>query len=138
MLTRLFSSDFIDEFFGKDWVLDSNERRRGVNVPSVNIRETNEAFIIELAAPGMQKEDLKIDLNKNVLSIFSEVNTEDQEGDKFLRREFVYNTFRRSFTLPRYADASKIAAKYENGVLFVTIPKREEAIDRGIREINIL
>lgn len=138
MLTRFFSSDFIDEFLGKDWILDSNEKRRGVNIPSVNIQETNRTFIIELAAPGMKKEDLKIDLNKNILSIFSEVNIKDKDDEKFLRREFVYNAFRRSFTLPRYADASKIAAKYENGVLFVTIPKREEAIDKGVREINIL
>ncbi|HEX7367864.1 MAG TPA: Hsp20/alpha crystallin family protein [Pelobium sp.] len=98
------------------------------NVPAANVSETEGAYTLDLAAPGLKKEDFKIALDKDVLTVSAEVKTEsNEEGKKFNKREFSYAAFSRSFTLPDLVDHSKIEASYNNGVLQVTIPKKEEA-----------
>lgn len=97
-------------------------------VPAVNICDTSDQFEVELAAPGLQKDDFKINLERNVLSISVEKEqSAQQEGKQFTRREFSYQSFVRSFSMPESADQSAIEAKYEDGVLKVRIPKKEEA-----------
>ena len=97
-------------------------------VPAVNISETENEFQVELAIPGVKKEDLKISLDKNVLTVSSEKKTENvEQSKKFSKREYSYNAFSRSFTLPESADHSKIEADYTDGVLTLTISKKEEA-----------
>jgi HSP20 family protein len=96
--------------------------------PAVNIAETENEFHIELAVPGLKKEDFKISLDKNVLSVSAEKKAENvEEGKKYSKREYSYNSFVRSFTLPESADHGKINAEYTDGVLKLSVAKKEEA-----------
>ena len=131
----------LDEFFNKD-VLNwgSNFTNNGASMPAVNIKETAENFIVEMVAPGMNKEDFKIELDGNTLSISSQKQNrqEQKEGEFYNRREFSYQSFYRTFHLPKeVVDADKIKAKYENGLLCLTIPKKEEAKQKPVRLIDI-
>jgi HSP20 family protein len=131
-----------DDFFTKDllnWGL-SNNSSTNTTIPLVNIKETNDNFEVEMAAPGMNKEDFKVELDGNVLTIISENKDENEvkEGDRYTRREFSYQSFQRSFQLPKeVVDADKIEAKYENGVLRLLVPKKEEAKPRPPKMIQI-
>ena len=108
-------------------------------MPSVNVKETDNEFKLEIAAPGLKKEDFKLNLENNVLTIASEKEENTEEKDNgYARKEFSYYSFSRSFTLPeKVVDAEKIEAKYENGVLEILIPKREEEKPKPVREISI-
>ena len=97
------------------------------DIPAVNIKEENDKFILEMAAPGMNKDDFKINLDNYQLTISSEQKKEKKEKeDNYTRREFVYSSFSRSFTLPKTIDIDKIKADYKNGILLLTLPKKEE------------
>lgn len=117
---------------------DSFLNDRFVNkVPAVNIAETENEFHIELAVPGLKKEDFKINLDKNVLSVSAEKKTENvDEGKKYSKREYSYNSFVRSFTLPEAADYARIEAEYTDGVLKLNVAKKEEAKIQS-REISV-
>lgn len=105
-------------------------------VPATNILEKEESYEIELAAPGMKKEDFKLEVEQNVLSVvFEKEETDKKEEVEYLQREFEMDGFTRSFTIPETADVEKIKARYDNGILFVSIPKMEKA--RLSREIKI-
>jgi HSP20 family protein len=108
---------------------DSRLNDRFINkIPAVNIAETENEFQIELAVPGLKKEDFKISLDKNVLSVSAEKKTENvDEGKKYSKREYSYNSFVRSFTLPESVDYAKIDAQYNDGVLSLSVAKKEEA-----------
>jgi HSP20 family protein len=137
-MTRNSWPSLVDEFFGKDLLGNILDGYTGVNMPAVNIVEKKDDFRIEVAAPGLDKKDIKIDLNNNVLTISSEKNNEQEEkNDRFMRREFSYSSFKRSFTLPESAQIDKIAAHHNNGVLQITIPKKEEAKVKPPRNIAI-
>jgi HSP20 family protein len=131
-----------NDLFTRDlwnWNLE-NASLTGTTVPSVNIKETDNHFEVEMAAPGMKKDDFSIELDGNLLSITSEKESkeEEKEGDKYSRKEFSYQSFTRSFQLPKdVVDADKIEAKYENGVLNLVIPKKEEAKQKAPRLIKI-
>ena len=100
----------------------------GTVAPAVNISESENQFEVELAVPGLKKEDFKINLEKDVLSVSADKKTETvDENKKFSKREYSYNSFTRSFTLPESADHSKIEADYTDGILKLTIAKKEEA-----------
>ncbi|HEY5592847.1 MAG TPA: Hsp20/alpha crystallin family protein [Paludibacter sp.] len=122
-----------------DWS-NRNYSLTNTTLPSVNIKKNNDAFVVDVAAPGFDKNDLKLELNNDLLTISSEkkVETETKEGEQFTKREFSYQSFSRSFTLPNIADAEGIVANYENGILRVSIPKKEEAKPRPSRMIEIL
>ncbi|NCB67601.1 MAG: Hsp20/alpha crystallin family protein [Bacteroidia bacterium] len=130
-----------DRFFDGDLFDWSNRNFSNTNttIPSVNIKENSDAFTVEVAAPGFEKGDFKIELNLNTLSISSEkkVENETREGEVFTKREFSYQSFSRSFTLPQIADGDRIEANYQNGILTVLIPKREEAKPKPARMIEI-
>ncbi|NVO19493.1 MAG: Hsp20/alpha crystallin family protein [Bacteroidetes bacterium] len=132
----LFPS-IVDEFFGKDLPGFLN-LDYGISSPSVNILESKDEFKIEVAAPGLEKEDFKINLQNNVLTISSEKeNQQEEENKKFMRREFSYMQFSRAFSLPQTANSEQINAAYKNGVLSISIPKKEEAKEKPLREIAI-
>ena len=115
----VFGSIFNDTFFSDRMV---------ARVPAANICETADHYHVELAAPGLKKEDFKLNLERNVLSISVEQQTEaKQEERNYTKREYSYNSFVRSFTLPESADENGIQATYNEGVLMINIPKREEA-----------
>ncbi|RZA01628.1 MAG: Hsp20/alpha crystallin family protein [Sphingobacteriaceae bacterium] len=102
--------------------------RFAVGTPAVNIAETENEFEVELAVPGLKKEDFKINLEKNVLTVSAEKKAEEvNDNKKFSKREYSYSSFTRSFTLPQSADQNKIEADYTDGILKLTIAKKEEA-----------
>lgn len=106
--------------------------------PAVNIRESETDFTIEVAVPGKRKEDIKVEVEKNILTISSEEQTQHEEiNERYTRREFVYGSFRRSFTLPKTVSDDQIQATYEAGVLKLTLPKRLEALPKPKRTIEI-
>lgn len=128
-----FFNDVFDSFFSDAFISD----RMISKVPAVNIAETENEFHIELAVPGMKKEDFKINLDKNVLSISAEKKAENtEEGKRYSKKEYSYNSFVRSFTLPETVDHSKIEASYTDGILKLNVAKKEEAKVQS-REIAI-
>ena len=107
-------------------------------IAKVNIKETGDAYVVEMAVPGLKKSDFQIDLDNHVLSISTEMKEEnEQKEDNYTRREFGYSSFKRTFTLPDSVDDSKIDAKYEDGILNIHLPKREEAKQKPARTIKI-
>jgi len=130
-----------DRFFENDLFDWSNRNYSATNttLPTVNIKESDDDFEVEVAAPGFAKEDFKIELTRDILTISSdkEINNEIKEGQQFTQREFSYQSFSRSFTLPNIVDSEKIGAKYENGILRINIPKKEESKPRPARQIAI-
>lgn len=119
---------FFDDFFGKDY-LGYNSNGLVKTTPAVNVKEDSKQFVVEVAAPGLQKENFKVEINDGILIISAETKTEKTEGEetaKFTRKEFSYVSFKRSFSIDEDTiDTDNIGAKYENGVLNVTIPKKE-------------
>jgi HSP20 family protein len=110
------------------------------SLPAVNIEEQEDKYSLELAAPGKTKKDFSIELDNDLLTISSEIKEENKTENKernFTRREFSYESFKRSFTLPETVDTSKIKASYKNGVLILDLPKREEAKTQPKRMIDI-
>jgi HSP20 family protein len=140
---ELFSGlNLFDDFFSKElWNGGlNNNSTTNTTIPLVNIKETNESYEVEMAAPGMSKNDFKVELDGNVLTITSEKQNENEakDGERYSRREFSYQSFQRSFQLPKeVVDADKIEAKYENGVLRLVVPKKEEAKPKPPKMIHI-
>ncbi|GAB3502001.1 Hsp20/alpha crystallin family protein [Spirosoma knui] len=132
----------IENFFGRDINDFFNPASSAMhNVPAVNVIEHSDGFRIEVAAPGLKKEDFKLGLNHNNLTIsaYQETQKEEQEKstEKYARREFSYSSFQRTFTLPSSIDADAIQASYADGVLTINLPKREEAKVKPPRQIEI-
>lgn len=112
------------------------------NRPAVNMKEEADKHILEIAVPGVAKEDINIEIDKNMLKISAETKTEkdestDADDRKYIRREFNYSKFERSFHVPESANLEAITANYDAGVLFVTIGKKEEAVDNGPINIKV-
>jgi HSP20 family protein len=130
MLNKMFNPLYT-EFFAPN-AYDSS-----AVIPAVNISENAEKFSIELAAPGLSKEDFNIKLEKDVLVISTSKKTEEvTEGTKFTRKEFSFHSFSRSFNLPEIADQENISAEYKDGILVLSIAKKKEAIP-AVKEIKI-
>lgn len=125
----------MDELF-KDWVGGSQMVNK--SVPPVNIRETENAFIVELMSAGLKKEDFNIEVENDLLTISAEIKTEATHDEgKFTKKEFAHSSFRRSFTLPETVKEEDINAVYQDGILKLTLPKREEALPKAKRLIEI-
>lgn len=106
--------------------------------PAVNIKENEDSFEILLAAPGLTKEDFAIEIDENILKISSDIKqTEEVKEEKFSRREFSFSSFKRAFTLPETVNEDKIEASYVNGILKLSLPKKEEALPKEKRSIQI-
>ncbi len=133
-------SGFLNDFLRNDWLDFSNRNFSMTNttIPSVNIKESNDGFDLEMAAPGLGKSDFKITTSQGILKISSEKKNEVKENsdNEYSRREFSYESFCRTFTLPDSADLEKISAKYENGILLVSIPKKQ--IQKSANEQTIM
>ena len=136
------TASLFSDFFGNDF-LDWNSPSflpSGSTLPSVNLKETATAFEIELAAPGLKKEDFEIEVHNNVLSVSSEKKEEKEEKDNdgnYTRKEFNYSSFRRAFTLPNNAEENKIHASYENGVLKVVVEKKDSEVEKSPKKVEI-
>jgi HSP20 family protein len=133
---RAFRPFYMPNFFDDDFfpVLTG----RTTAMPSVNIKEDDKFFTLELAVPGIDKKDLKIDINEDVLTISSEAKNESEENkDGYKRKEFSYTSFCRSFYIPENVNKDKIEANYKDGILAVELPKEEEEKNKITRQIKI-
>lgn len=128
----------VDQFLNDSFLNWRNEMNESSRIPRVNIAETNEEFLVEMAAPGMKRDDFNIELDNDNLVISTEVQTSNEDKDSsYRRREFSYESFRRSFHLPNTVEADKIKARYQDGMLRLLIPKKEEAKRKPPRKIKI-
>lgn len=128
----------VDQFLKDTFLNWRNEVNGGITVPKTNIAETDDEFLVEMAAPGMKREDFNIELDNDTLRIWSEVeNTNEEQKESYTRKEFSYQSFNRSFHLPNSVEADKIKAKYKDGLLRLVIPKKEEARRKPPKTIQI-
>ena len=130
-----------DDFF-KPWNEwfdnDTNFLGRQLRIPSVNITENKDEYSVSLAVPGMKKDDFKIDVNGNMLTISCEKDETKEEKDKrYTRKEYSYSSFSRSFTLPDEVNREKIDARYEDGLLKISLPRKEEAKKTAAKQIAV-
>lgn len=132
-------SNWIDDLFNSDLPSVFNSSfNNGMTLPKVNIKETADAYFVEMAAPGLKKSDFHIDLNNGSLSISTEIEEENETNEElYTRREYGYSSFKRIFSLPKSVDDNKIKAKYTDGVLSIHLPKKEEAKQKPAKTIHI-
>ena len=129
---------FLPGFEDDDFLKDFFDFENRPSVPDVNVSENKDQYTIEVAAPGMDKKDFNVDVQNNLLVISSEKESKDEDKQSnFLRREFCYTSFQRSFNIPETVDAENIKAKYENGVLYVDLPKKKEAVEKASKKVKI-
>ncbi len=130
MMDEFFNNDFFDNFVGFSKVKST--------VPTVNVIEEKDKYRLEMSAPGFEKDQFKIDVNDDVLTISAEMKEENEEKNKkFLRREFSYSSFSRSFILPDSVNAEKIKAEHKKGMLHVILPKKEQDKEKKPYTIKI-
>ncbi|OAB78674.1 Hsp20/alpha crystallin family protein [Cochleicola gelatinilyticus] len=121
-----------------DWFRLPDTFKQGASMPAINIKDNENEFIVELAVPGMKRDDFKVDVDNDLLTISAEEKNERIEEDAtYTRREFSYSSFKRSFNLPELVDEDNITANYKDGVLGVVIPKKEEAKPKPPKSIEI-
>lgn len=132
---------YVDDFFNDQYRRLINQNRiddDGITIPGANIRDIDNGYELELAAPGFDREEFSVEVNDDVLTISGERKTEDHSERPYSRREHNYMTFTRSFALPDTVDEERISASYRNGILHVTIPvKDKNEITRTPRRIDI-
>ncbi|HNP19236.1 MAG TPA: Hsp20/alpha crystallin family protein [Fulvivirga sp.] len=126
-----------DDNFGRD-LFFNNGFNSFNTAPAVNVKEAADNYEVEMAAPGMNKKDFKIELDNQVLTIsYEKEETEKSKEENYSKREFSYSSFQRTFTLPKTVESDKIKATYTDGILRLNIPKKEEAKDKPARLISI-
>ncbi len=136
--TRNAWPNLVEEFFNGDLFPRFFEPETRHSLPAVNIEESRDEYRIEVAAPGLNKEDFKVNLDNNVLTVSSEKEAkQENDENKVMRKEFSYYSFTRSFTLPQTVNADKISATHKNGILTIVVPKKDEAKERPSRDIKI-
>lgn len=127
-----------DEFFKDIWNDANGTSGSASYVPSTNVWEDKDKFNVELSAPGYTKEDIKVEIDDNVLTVSAEHKTEAEKAEKtYTRKEFSYGSFKRSFTLPETVNTESINAKYENGILRLELPKKEVEVNKAAKKIDI-
>src|SRR5690606_26134933 len=133
---NLVFPSLMNDFFRPDWFggVDCYDG----NIPAVNIKDNEKDFELEFAVPGMKKEDFNVEVDKNVLTVSAEIKSEKEVSEEnYTRREFAFSSFKRAFTLPESVNDGKIDASYKDGVLKLTLPKKEEALPKPKRLIDI-
>ena len=133
-------SNWLDDIFNRDLIpsVFTSNFNTGITLPKVNIKETANDFAVEMAVPGLKKSDFQIEIDNQVLSISTETKEENERKEEnYTRREFGYSSFKRTFTLPKSVNADKINASYNEGILSILLPKKEEAKQKPARSIKI-
>jgi len=140
-LPSLFSNFFGNSVFDKDlfdWGNDFFPSRLGINVPTANVSETPKEYKLELAAPGLDRKDFKVEIENGILTISAEKEEERKEKEGgYSKREYSFNSFSRSFALPENVKDGSIDAKYENGVLRIIVPKEKETPAKLARKVEV-
>lgn len=138
-LVRKHNSPFFpalfDELLSNEWLPSSTLPTK--QLPAVNIQETDTLFLLELAAPGVKKEDLQVEVEKDILSISSQSDAVAEEDAQYTRKEYGYHSFRRTFTIPESVNSKKIEAQYREGILEVKLPKKKEMLQEAKKSIRI-
>ena len=138
-LVRKHNSPFFpalfDEWLSNEWLPSSTLPTK--QLPAVNIQETDTSFLLELAAPGVKKEDLQVEVEKDILSISSQSDAAAEEDAQYTRKEYGYLSFRRTFTIPESVDSKKIEAQYREGILEGKLPKKKEMLQDAKKSIRI-
>ena len=138
-LVRKHNSPFFpalfDEWLSNEWLPSSTLPTK--QLPAVNIQETDTSFLLELAAPGFKKEDLQVEVEKDILSISSQSDAAAEEDAQYTRKEYGYHSFRRTFTIPESVNSKKIEAQYKEGILEVKLPKKKEMLQEAKKSIRI-
>lgn len=136
-LPSLMDDFFGDRFFGPGFFSPVTSSVMS-EMPSANIRETKDAYVVELSAPGLKKEDFKIEIDDGVLTVSCEKEEEKKEEETdYKRREFSYTSFTRSFSLPENAQEDKVNAKYNDGILELSIPKKDVTVSKPKKQIKV-
>ncbi|MGB7393419.1 MAG: Hsp20/alpha crystallin family protein [Pricia sp.] len=134
--SNLVFPSLMNEIFKPDWFGGMENNNGGL--PAVNIKENETGFELELAVPGRKKEDFNIEIDKDVLTISSEIkHDKETEEENYTRKEFGFSSFKRAFSLPETIDSEKIDANYEDGLLKFVLPKKEEALPKPRRMIEL-
>lgn len=137
-INRNYVPAYWDDFFNDSFFNGLGNRTYRNDKPAVNVMEQDNAYIIEVAVPGMSRKDIRIDLEDNVLTVSSEQKEhEDERKRNYMRREFSHAAFKRSFEIPETVDAEKIQAKHDAGILSIELPKREEVVSKAPKQIAI-
>lgn len=141
MLARInknYVPAYWDDYFNDSFFNSYGSGSFRNTAPAVNVLEEDAAYKIEVAVPGMSRKDFRIDLENDILTISSEHKEKKSENkSRYMRREFNYSTFKRSFQLPDTVDVEKIKANHEDGILKIEIPKKEEVVQKAPKQIEI-
>ncbi|MFH0757573.1 MAG: Hsp20/alpha crystallin family protein [Bacteroidota bacterium] len=137
-INRNYVPAYWDDFFNDSFFRNVNQYTCNSTSPAVNVAEEDKAFRIEVAVPGLTREDIRIDLENDVLTIASEEKKSKEEKNfGSVRREFNYSTFKRSFQLPETIDLDHIKATQESGILTIELPKKDEVVQKAPKQIEI-
>jgi HSP20 family protein len=137
-INRRYAPAYWDDFFNDSFFNGFNHSGLNRTSPAVNVIEEDKAYRIEVAVPGMSRKDFRIDLEDEVLTISSEQKENNEEKNhRYMRREFQYNTFKRSFQLPETIDADSIKASHNAGILTIELPKKDEVVQKAPKQIEI-
>jgi HSP20 family protein len=141
MLARInkrYVPAYWDDFFNDSFFRNYSNPDSGTASPAVNVVEGDQAYRIDMAVPGMSRKDFRIDLEDHILTISSEQKEQKAEKNhRYMRREFSYNTFRRSFQLPETIDLDRIKASHDSGILSIELPKKAEEVQKAPKQIEI-
>ncbi len=131
-------NQWVDRFFPEEDPFFKEIQTKWANQPAVNVKETEEAYMIEVAAPGLQKEDFEVSCENRTLLIRAEHQTEDEKKeDDYMRREFNYSRFERHFQLPEDVQSEAVKANYDNGILQINMPRKTMKINKETRMIEV-
>ena len=137
-INRGYVPAYWDDFFNDTFFNNYKTANYKGTSPAVNVVEEEREFRIDFAVPGLSKEDFRIDLEKDVLTVSSENKEKrDDKGQNYMRREFSYSTFKRSFQLPESVDIDNIKASHDAGILSIQLPKKEEMVEKAPKQIEI-
>ena len=137
-INRNYVPAYWDDFFNDSFFNQVKSTSCTGTIPAVNVSENDEGYTIEVAAPGIERKDFNLEVDNEVLTISTEQKaSKEEQKQTFLRREFNFQTFKRSFQLPETIDHEQIKATHEAGILTLTLPKKEEEIQKAPRQIEV-
>ncbi len=140
-IQKRYVPTYWDDFFNDSFFNRFDNGFHQGTVPSVNVSEDEQSFMIEMAVPGMTRKDIQINIENDLLTVSSEKEDKKEEkgrlNRRYMRREFNYLKFNRSFELPESVDQNKIKARHDDGVLYIELPKKEESVEKAPKQIEI-
>jgi len=137
-INRNYVPAYWDDFFNDGFFNQLNSATSNSNIPAVNVSEDESGYTIEVAAPGLSRKDFNLEVDDDILTISTEQKeSKEEKKQNYLRKEFNYHSFKRSFRLPETVDQEKIRATHESGILTLSLPRKEEAIQNAPRQIAV-